>query len=520
MPTNGGWRSLTQAILATTANITLSGEQTIDGVLTSLSRVLVKNQTLPAQNGPYTTGPGAWTRVVDGDTAAELGYSLMYILAGTVNAGSTFALPTATADITVGTTALNWVKVIYPNPVNVTQSTISGAPTTGTWKAGDTTRDAAGVLYVCTTAGTPGTWTSQGAVVPVGNLLDNGGHQIDQRRTSALARAPTVTGPPSCTGVDRWWANRRTNPGSYWTHGVVADVPPLVGTPNSMRVAFTAASAIPAADCYTVGQYITDMSRFNWGSASGRSLTLGFWVKAYVTGTFSVAMVGGAVSSYVQDVVITAANTWQFAKLTFPADPNNSATWNSPATINPKLTFCFGCSSTFRAGSTGAWQAGEFYGSAATTDFGAAISATGIQFAAIKFSEDTAGVFTPRPYSEELRVCQGEYFNTFPPGVTPAQNAGTSGAATFVQLVGAASNIVSRFTMPVPMRGISYVTTFNPSAANANARNVALSADCGAGSLFYGSASWSAYFDLLATTAAGSTTTNINSIHYEVGTGR
>ena len=55
----------TAVLVATTANITLSGEQTIDGVLTSASRVLVKNQTSsPANNGIYVSASGAWCRAL------------------------------------------------------------------------------------------------------------------------------------------------------------------------------------------------------------------------------------------------------------------------------------------------------------------------------------------------------------------------------------------------------------------------------------------------------------------------
>jgi phage-related tail fiber protein len=45
---------------------------TIDGVLTSTSRVLVKNQTDPIENGVYLTGAGAWTRETDFDDPAEI----------------------------------------------------------------------------------------------------------------------------------------------------------------------------------------------------------------------------------------------------------------------------------------------------------------------------------------------------------------------------------------------------------------------------------------------------------------
>jgi hypothetical protein len=92
---------------ATTANITLSGEQTIDGVLTSASRVLVKDQSTASQNGVYDTAAGAWTRAsdFDGNDEAELGQAVL-VEAGTVNSGRFFY--TSTAPATVGTNDWNW----------------------------------------------------------------------------------------------------------------------------------------------------------------------------------------------------------------------------------------------------------------------------------------------------------------------------------------------------------------------------------------------------------------------------
>ena len=58
--------------VATTANVTLSGEQTIDGVLTSVDRILVKDQTTGSENGIYVTAAGAWARAADADTDAEV----------------------------------------------------------------------------------------------------------------------------------------------------------------------------------------------------------------------------------------------------------------------------------------------------------------------------------------------------------------------------------------------------------------------------------------------------------------
>ena len=94
--------------VATTANITLSGEQTIDGVLTSTDRVLVKNQTAGAENGIYVSASGAWARSADANTSVEVTSGLYTLVTeGTVGAGQGFVLVTADP-ITLDTTALTF----------------------------------------------------------------------------------------------------------------------------------------------------------------------------------------------------------------------------------------------------------------------------------------------------------------------------------------------------------------------------------------------------------------------------
>jgi hypothetical protein len=98
-------------VCATTANITLSGEQTIDGVTTSASRVLVKNQSTGSQNGIYVTGSGSWTRATDADADAEVKSGLaVTVTQGTANGDKTFVL-TTNDPITVGTTALSFSQL-------------------------------------------------------------------------------------------------------------------------------------------------------------------------------------------------------------------------------------------------------------------------------------------------------------------------------------------------------------------------------------------------------------------------
>lgn len=103
-----GWQPKQNVLVATTVNITLSGEQSIDGVVTSGSRVLVKNQTLPAQNGIYVSAAGAWSRATDCDTAAELGYAFVYVSSGTTQSDTSWVQTVAASAITLGTTSLVW----------------------------------------------------------------------------------------------------------------------------------------------------------------------------------------------------------------------------------------------------------------------------------------------------------------------------------------------------------------------------------------------------------------------------
>jgi hypothetical protein len=93
--------------VASTANITLSGTQTVDGVSVSVNgtRVLVKNQTTKSQNGIYTKQTGAWTRATDADGTTELDFAQVGVASGTANGGTTWFNPNV---ITIGTTAYDW----------------------------------------------------------------------------------------------------------------------------------------------------------------------------------------------------------------------------------------------------------------------------------------------------------------------------------------------------------------------------------------------------------------------------
>lgn len=95
---------------ATTANITLSGTQTIDGIALSVSdRVLVKNQTLAKDNGIYAVAAGAWSRVLDANTWTNLVSAYVFVSKGTT-LGDTGWLCTIDAGGVLGTNDVTWTQ--------------------------------------------------------------------------------------------------------------------------------------------------------------------------------------------------------------------------------------------------------------------------------------------------------------------------------------------------------------------------------------------------------------------------
>lgn len=110
---------------ATTANITLSAAQTIDGIaLVSGDRVLVKNQTAQAENGIYEVAAGAWTRPADADSASKIAGALVNVDSGTANGGKLFETDFKTTD-TLGTTAMTWNSLL-DSSATLTAGNLSG----------------------------------------------------------------------------------------------------------------------------------------------------------------------------------------------------------------------------------------------------------------------------------------------------------------------------------------------------------------------------------------------------------
>jgi len=134
---------------ATTANITLSGAQTIDGIsIVATDRVLVKNQTTTADNGIYVAAAGAWSRSTDMDAWTEVPGANVWVEQGTVNANRSYVC-TSTAGGTLGSTAITWSLfggsgVFAP----IDSPALTGVPTSTTPGTSDNTTKIATTAFV------------------------------------------------------------------------------------------------------------------------------------------------------------------------------------------------------------------------------------------------------------------------------------------------------------------------------------------------------------------------------------
>lgn len=94
-------------IAGSTANLTLSGEQTVDGIaLAEDDRVLVKDQTDGTENGIYEVATGTWERAPDFDGAFDIAEgTIVPVSRGAVNANTNWKV-TNTGNIVIGTTVI------------------------------------------------------------------------------------------------------------------------------------------------------------------------------------------------------------------------------------------------------------------------------------------------------------------------------------------------------------------------------------------------------------------------------
>jgi len=331
-------------VAATTANITLSGAQTIDGVsVVAGNRVLVKNQTLTQNNGLYLCAAGAWTRTTDGDTWDELTSAFTFIENGTVNADCGFVC-TANAGGTLGTTSLPWSQFsgagTYTASTGLTLTGTAFSLTTPVAVANGGTGISSFGTGVATFLGTPSSANFAAAVTDEtgsGALVFGTGPTLVTPilGTPQSGTLTSCTGLPIGTGVSGLGTGIATalavNTGS-------AGAPVLfngaLGTPTSGTVTnLTGTASINING--TIGATTPSTGAFTTLSASGK-FTVGS--STFVAGDGSIysnavsglTVVGKAGST--NDVSIAAANGQNI--LTNPTGTSNVVIGNGSGTIS------------------------------------------------------------------------------------------------------------------------------------------------------------------------------------------
>ena len=270
------------------------------------------------------------------------------------------------------------------------------------------------------------------------NRLINGNMVIDQRNAGA-----SVTPADNQYTLDRW-KSKLTQASKYSVQQNAGSVTPPAGFKNYLGVTSLSAYSITSTDRFGLQYPIEgfNVADLDFGNANAKTVTLSFWVRSSLTGTFGGAFFNDSANrSYPFTYTISSANTWEQKSVTFAGD--TTGTWLSNNLVGLYVEFGLGTGSTY-SGTAGTW-AGAFYASAtgATSIVGtngATFYITGVQLEV----GSSATSFDYRPYGTELALCQRYYFrNSW--GVSEiigtAQAYNTTGGA-FGQL----------FNFPVSMR--------------------------------------------------------------------
>jgi hypothetical protein len=238
------------------------------------------------------------------------------------------------------------------------------------------------------------------------NRIINGDFRIDQR--NAGASVSTTTGSSFVYTLDRW-AYYATATSKYTVQQNAGSVTPPVGFTNYLGCTSTSAYSITSGDLFLIRQAIEgfNVSDLGWGTANAQPVTLSFWVRSSLTGTFGGA-VGNASGNrqYPFSYTISSANTWEQKSITIVGD--TTGTWVGATNgIGLALYFSLGTGSTY-SGTAGSWGTSAYSATGATSvvgTSGATFYITGVQLE----KGSTATSFDYRPYGTELQLCQ-RYF--------------------------------------------------------------------------------------------------------------
>jgi hypothetical protein len=236
------------------------------------------------------------------------------------------------------------------------------------------------------------------------NRIINGDMRIDQRRAGASA-----TANDNIYGVDRWviYASQSSKLTCQQNQNSVT---PPAGFTNYLGYTSSSAYTVGGSEYFSLTQAIEgyNISDLGFGTANAKTVTVSFWVRSSLTGTFGGALRNADVTrTYPFSYTISSANTWEYKTITIPGD--TSGTWNTTNGYGLAININLGAGSAV-SGTAGSW-ANAFYCNASSTvnlvgTNGATFYITGVQLEI----GTTATPFERRMYGNELALCQRYYY--------------------------------------------------------------------------------------------------------------
>ena len=250
-------------------------------------------------------------------------------------------------------------------------------------------------------SGSPGTTTG------FKNRIINGAMVIDQRNNGASS----TCGADQTFITDRFSVrNNTTLTNKISAQQNQGSVTAPAGFTNYLGVTSQSAYSVATGDYFAIQQSVEGFNSadLNFGTSNAKTITISFWVRSSLTGTFGGALGNGAYNrSYPFTYTISAANTWQQISITIPGD--TTGTWVG-ATNGTGLQLFFGLGvGSSNSATAGSWQAvGAVSATGATSivgTSGATFYITGVQLEV----GTTATNFDFRSIGTELALCQRYY---------------------------------------------------------------------------------------------------------------
>jgi hypothetical protein len=271
------------------------------------------------------------------------------------------------------------------------------------------------------------------------NRIINGSMTVDQRNAGA-----SVT-PNGGYTLDRWAAGN-SQASKFSVQQNAGSVTPPAGFTYYLGVTSLSAYTVGAAEQFFMYQPIEgyNVADLGWGTANAKTITLSFWVRSSLTGTFGGSILNSAQNrSYPFSYTISAANTWEQKSVTIAGD--TSGTWLTTNGIGMYISIGLGVGAT-NSGTAGAWAGTTYYSATGATSVvgtnGATFYITGVQ---LEVGSSATG-FEYRSYGQELALCQRYYYKKGPVSGGDGRYGIGFGA------VGTSTTAYIDFPLPVTMR--------------------------------------------------------------------